>query len=63
MKQRIHRERLMFRWITKNHEIVIGFKSVKHSKCTVCGKPVPLGNTICDVCFEQFKKQKYISKK
>ena len=51
---------MIFRWITKNHEIVVGFKSVEHSKCVLCGKAVPLGNTVCDECF---KKSKDISKK
>lgn len=60
MKQRIHRERLLFKWITKDHEIVVGFKSVKHSKCSQCGKTIPYGHTICDNCFKESKK---ISKK
>lgn len=60
METRIHRERLMFNWITKNHKIVVGFKSIKQSKCNVCGKRIPIGNTICDECF---KKDKEISKK
>lgn len=60
MKQGIHRDKLMFRWITKNHEIVVGFKSVKYGRCSVCGKRIPLGNTICDECFQ---KGKDISKK
>ena len=56
----IHRDRLMFKWITKNHHIVIGFKRVGHAKCSVCGKRIPSGNTICDSCF---KNEKEISKK
>jgi len=60
MKTRIHRDRLMFRWITKNHEIVVGFKSVKHGKCSRCGKTIPSGSNLCDECF---KKDKIISKK
>ena len=60
MKARIHREGLMFKWITRGHEIVVGFKNVKHNKCSVCGKRIPLGNTICDKCFE---KEKKVSKK
>jgi len=56
----IHRERLMFKWITKDHEIVVGFKKVGHGKCSICGRRIPKGNTICDECF---KKQKEISKK
>jgi NMD protein affecting ribosome stability and mRNA decay len=50
----------MFKWITKNHEIVVGFKSVKRGKCSRCGKAIPLGNNICDECFREDKK---ISKK
>ncbi len=57
---RVHRDNLIFRWITKNHEIVVGFKGIQHNKCVLCGNVVPLGNTICDVCF---KKSKDISKK
>ena len=60
MKTRVHRDKLMFRWITKNHEIVAGFKHVKHGKCSVCGKRIPWGNTLCDDCFE---KDKDVSKK
>ncbi len=60
MAQRIHRERLMFRWITKNHEIVVGFKHMKYNTCTKCGKDIPQGNSLCDKCFE---KSKAISKK
>ena len=60
MKTKIHRNRLMFRWITKNHEIVAGFKRVKHSECSTCGKRNPWGNTHCDECFE---KDKDISRK
>lgn len=56
----VHREKLMFKWITKHHNIVVGFKRVGHSKCSVCGKRIPAGNTICDSCF---KKEKNISKK
>lgn len=56
----IHREGLMFRWSTKDHEIVLGFKKIGHSHCNICGKRVPHGNTICDKCFE---KEKKISKK
>jgi len=56
MKMRIHRDQLMFKWITKDHEIIIGFKHVRHGKCSVCGKRVPMGNTICDECFEKDKK-------
>ena len=56
----IHREGLMFKWGSKNYEIIIGFKRVEHSKCRVCGKRIPAGNNICNVCFEKGKK---ISKK
>ena len=56
----IHREGLMFKWSSKNHEIIIGFKRVDHSKCSVCGKRIPAGNNICNECFE---KEKEISKK
>ena len=56
----IHREGLMFQWSSKNYEIVIGFKRVEHSTCSVCGKRIPAGNTICNKCFE---KEKEISKK
>ena len=57
---RIHREGLMFKWFTKGHEITVGFSRVNRSKCSVCGKTIPSGNTICDICFE---KQKKVSKK
>lgn len=56
----VHREGLMFKWSSKDHEIVMGFKHVTHNKCSVCGKRIPLGNTICDECFDKNKK---ISKK
>lgn len=57
---RIHREGLMFKWITKGHEITVGFRKVARSKCSVCGRRIPSGNTMCDECFE---KEKKISKK
>ncbi|EMR74104.1 hypothetical protein MBGDN05_00066 [Thermoplasmatales archaeon SCGC AB-539-N05] len=60
MKQRIQRDKLMFRWFTKNHEIVVGFKHVQYGKCNVCGKRIPSGNTMCDECFN---KVKHVSKK
>ena len=60
MKSKIHREGLMFNWITKHHEIIVGFKRVYRGKCSVCGKRIPYGNTICNECF---KKDKKISKK
>jgi len=56
----IHREGLMFNWITKEYEIIVGFKRTYRGKCSVCGKSIPSGNTICDECF---KKDKKISKK
>jgi len=56
MKMRIHRDQMMFKWITKDHEIIVGFKHVRHGKCSVCGKSIPWGNTICDECFEKDKK-------
>ncbi|MDH7507528.1 MAG: hypothetical protein QHH15_07085 [Candidatus Thermoplasmatota archaeon] len=57
---RIHREGLMFKWNSKNYEIVVGFKRVNRSKCKICGKMIPAGNNICNECFE---KEKKISKK
>lgn len=60
MKSGIHRERFMFSWITKDHKIVVGFKRAYRGECSVCGKVIPSGNTICDECF---KKDKEISKK
>jgi uncharacterized OB-fold protein len=60
MKSGIHRDRLLFTWVTKNHKIVFGFKRFYRGKCSVCGKVIPSGNTICDECF---KKDKEISKK
>lgn len=57
---KIHREGLVFRWITKDYEIIVGFKRTKHGKCERCGKRVPAGNNICDECF---KKEKELSKK
>ncbi len=56
----IHREGLMFKWSSRNYEIVFGFKRVDHSICSICGKRIPAGNTICNKCFE---KEKEISKK
>ena len=60
MTSHIHREGLLFKWITQDHEITFGFKRVLHGKCSVCGKRIPTGNNICDECFEKKKK---ISKK
>ena len=57
---RIHREKLLFTWFTKNHEIIIGFKQAKRGTCTKCKKSIPLGNSLCDDCF---KKGKEISEK
>jgi predicted amidophosphoribosyltransferase len=56
MKQRIHREDLLFQWITKDHEIVMGFKRVKHGICESCGRRIPQGETLCDTCFKEKKK-------
>jgi NMD protein affecting ribosome stability and mRNA decay len=50
----------MFQWITKNHEIVVGFKRVRYGICSKCGKNIPEGNTVCDACFAQ---EKTVSKK
>ena len=52
--------RMSLNWITKNHEVVVGFKRVEHGKCSKCGKTISLGNTLCNACFEKDKK---ISKK
>jgi len=60
MKQKIHREKFMFDWITKNHKLVVGFERVKHGKCSRCGKTIDAGSTLCDDCF---KREKKISKK
>jgi len=60
MKQRIHRDKLMFTWFTKDHEIMVGFKTVRHATCQKCGKSIPSGNTLCDACFA---KDKDVSKK
>ena len=60
MKSRIHRKNLMFRWVTKNHEIVAGINKVKHNKCSSCGQTISKGNSLCDDCFE---KEKEVSKK
>jgi predicted amidophosphoribosyltransferase len=60
MKQRIHRDKLMFQWFTKHHEIVVGFKRVRYGTCSQCGKSIPEGDSLCDVCFAQ---QKAVSKK
>jgi predicted amidophosphoribosyltransferase len=56
----IHREGLMFKWSSKDYEITVGFRRVDHNKCSVCGKRIPKGNTICNECFE---KEKKVSKK
>ena len=56
MKSKVHREGLMFNWITKEHDIVVGFKRTFRGKCSECGKMIPAGNTICDGCFEKEKK-------
>lgn len=41
----------MFHWITKNHEIVVGFITRRHGVCEKCGKRIPAGDTLCDQCF------------
>ena len=56
MKSRIHRIGLMFRWVTKNHEIVAGLSRVKHNKCKSCGETIPKSDSLCDVCFEKDKE-------
>lgn len=50
----------MFKWITKDHEIAVGFKHIGHGKCSICNAHTSKGSTICDKCFEQEKK---VSKK
>jgi len=60
MKQKVHRKRLMFEWITKNHKLIVGFKRMKHGKCSKCGKTIDTGSNLCDNCFKEEKK---ISKK
>jgi len=50
----------MFHWITKHHEIVVGFKQVKYGTCRVCGKNIPEEESLCDQCFS---KSKDVSKK
>jgi len=56
----VHREGLMFKWMTKNHNIFLGFKRVETGRCSSCGKRIPAGNTLCDACFN---KEKDISNK
>jgi len=60
MKQRIHRNKLMFHWITKHHEIVVGFKQARYGTCRKCGKTIFEGDSLCDACFA---KDKEISEK
>ena len=60
MKQKVHRDKLMFSWITQNHKLVMGFERFKHSTCSNCGKRIKTGNTLCDDCFVE---QKQVSKK
>ena len=60
MKQKIHRERMMFNWSTKNHNIIVGIERVKRGKCSKCGKAIDTHSTLCDKCFKEEKK---ISKK
>ena len=60
MKSEIHREGLMFKWRSKDYQIVVGFKRTKYGSCKICKKRIPFGSNICDECF---KKEKSISKK
>jgi predicted amidophosphoribosyltransferase len=60
MKQRIHRDKLMFHWITEHHEIVAGFKRARYGTCSQCGKTISEGDSLCDTCFG---KEKEVSKK
>jgi len=60
MKQKIHREKMMFNWFTKNHNIIVGIERVKRGKCSRCGKSIDANSTLCDDCF---KLEKKISKK
>jgi len=50
----------MFHWITKHHEIVVGFKQVRYGTCSKCGKSISEGDSLCDACFF---KDKEVSKK
>ena len=56
MKQRIHRDKLMFHWISKHHEIVVGFKRVRYGTCRSCGKSIREGDSLCDECFAKSKE-------
>jgi len=56
MKTRIRRKGLVFNWITKDYEIVVGFKRTGHDYCKICGKRIPSGSNICDECFKKEKK-------
>lgn len=53
---RIHRNKLMFHWITKHHEIVVGFIRKRYGKCEKCGRSIPEGETMCDQCFAKDKE-------
>ncbi len=46
----------MFHWITKHHEIVVGFITKRYGKCEKCGKSIPEGETMCDQCFARDKE-------
>jgi len=50
----------MFHWITKHHEIVVGFKQARYGTCRKCGKTIFEGDSLCDTCFA---KDKEISEK
>ena len=56
MRTKIHRDGLMFEWISENHKIIVGFKRVKYGRCAKCGKKIPEGHNICDECFDKEKK-------
>ena len=32
----VHRDGLLFKWVTKDYEIVVGFKRVGHGRCKIC---------------------------
>jgi hypothetical protein len=50
----------MFYWITKHHEIVVGFKQVHYSICRKYGKCISEGDSLCDA---RFSKDRNFSKK
>jgi len=55
MKQRIHRDKLMFHWITEHYEIVMGVKRVRYGPCRLCGKRISKRDSLCDICFAKDK--------